>query len=362
MKYGVIPTNLAECFALWSGKVPVPALDVIFTLMKARSVMAGVSLGLFESLKDGPLTPAEVARRCRLNAECTELLLRALAGVGYVEQLDDCYALTELSRHTLISGAKHHLSGYVQWNYTQWEMVEQLEELIRTGQGMDFHQKMDDSERWADYQRAMLDVARFQTPIVASKVPVKPGARRLLDLAGSHGLIGAAICRLHPLMTSEVMDLPEAIEQARALAREEQIDDIVTHRSGDLLRDDYGRDYDVVVAANILHHFQEAENLKILRRVYDSLSEAGTVAIWEIEAPDKMATASEADSATLFFRLTSNARCYSGGDYAGWLQKVGFEQVQVVRPMFSSGYVLITGRKAEGAGQITVPAEVPQDG
>jgi len=359
MKYGVIPTNLAECFALWSGKMPVPALDVIFTLMKARSVMAGVSLGLFETLKDGPLTPAEVAGRCRLDAECTELLLRALAGVGYLEQLEDRYSLTELSRHTLVSGAKHHLSGYIRWNYTQWEMVERLEELVRTGQGIDFHQKMDDSGKWADYQRAMLDVARFQTSVIADKVPVKPGARRLLDLAGSHGLIGAAICRLHPPMTSEVMDLPEAIEPARALAREEQIDDIVSHRPGDLLRDDYGRDYDVVLSANILHHFQEAENLEVLRRVHDSLTEAGTVAIWEIEAPDKMAQASEADSATLFFRLTSNARCYSGGEYADWLRQTGFEQVQALRPMFSPGYVLVTGRKAQRAGPVAASFESP---
>ena len=40
MKYGLIPTNLLERVALWSGKVPVPLLDALFGLVKTRSIMA----------------------------------------------------------------------------------------------------------------------------------------------------------------------------------------------------------------------------------------------------------------------------------------------------------------------------------
>ncbi|MDQ3011928.1 MAG: acetylserotonin O-methyltransferase [Acidobacteriota bacterium] len=345
MKYGLIPTSLSEYFAIWAGKMPVPAIDVIFSLIKARSLMAGVSLGIFEVLKDVPLTPQEIAARCQLDAECTEILLRTLVSIEYLEQSGNKYSLSDLSRRTLVVGAKDDLSGYIQWNYTQWEMIGHLEELIRTGKGIDFHQTMDAPEKWANYQQAMLEVARFQAPVMASKVPVKPGARRLLDLAGSHGLIGATICRLHPPMKSEVVDLPEAIEHARTLAHLEQIDDIVTHQAGDILSDSYGDDYDVVLAANILHHFDEGANLKILRRVHSSLNSNGTVAIWEIEAPDKTAKANETDGAVLFFRLTSNARCYSGGDYTNWLKETGFEEIKVKRPLLAPGFVLVTARR-----------------
>ncbi|MEO6723740.1 MAG: methyltransferase [Blastocatellia bacterium] len=345
MKYGLIPTNLPEYFAIWAGKVPVPAIDVIFSLIKARSLMAGVSLGIFEVLKDFPLTPHEIALRCKLDADCTEMLLRTLVSMEYLKQSGDKYSLSGLSRRTMISGAKDDLSGYIQWNYTQWEMIGQLEEVIRTGKGIDFHQTMNAPEQWESYQQAMLEVARFQAPVMASKVPVKPGARRLLDLAGSHGLIGAMVCRLHPPMKSEVIDLPEAIEHARALAHLEQIDDIVTHRAGDLLLDSYGDDYDVVLASNILHHFNEETNIEILRRVHSSLNSKGTVAIWEIEAPDKASKANETDGAVLFFRLTSNARCYSGEDYTQWLHKTGFEEVKVRRPLLAPGFVLVTARR-----------------
>ncbi|HEY9230691.1 MAG TPA: methyltransferase [Blastocatellia bacterium] len=345
MKYGAIPSNLLERLALWMGKVPMPLLDSLFSIMKSRSLMAGVRLGIFEALRDGPLAAPEVAARCRLDAECTELLLRFLVGIEYLEMDGDKFTLNDLSRRTLIAGAEQELIGYVLWNYTQWEMVAGLDDLIRTGRGIDFHETMTDLEAWANYQRAMKEVARFSAPLVADRVPVKAGARRLLDIAGSHGLFGAAICRKHPPMKSTVLDLPAAIEHARELARAEKIDDVVEHRAGDLLADDYGKDNDVVLLSNILHHFNEATNIAILRRAFDSLTAAGTVAVWEIEAPEKDATPTSGDGAALFFRLTSNARCYHGSEYERWLQQVGFKEVRASRPALSPGSVLVTGRR-----------------
>jgi 2-polyprenyl-3-methyl-5-hydroxy-6-metoxy-1,4-benzoquinol methylase len=345
MKYGVIPSNMLERLALWMDKVPVPLLDSLFSIMKTRSIMAGVRLGIFEALRDGPLAASDIAARCQLDRECTELLLRLLVGVDYLELHGEQFALNDLSRRTLIAGSEHELIGYVLWNYWQWEMVAGLDDLIRTGRGIDFHETMTDPEAWANYQRAMKEVARFSAPLVADRVPVKAGARHLLDIAGSHGLFGAAICRKHPPMKSTVLDLPAAIEHARELARAEKIDDVVEHRAGDLLADDYGKDNDVVLLSNILHHFNEATNIAILRRALDSLTAAGTVAIWEIEAPEKDATPTSGDGAALFFRLTSNARCYHGSEYERWLQRVGFKEVRASRPALSPGSVLVTGRR-----------------
>ena len=109
MKYGAIPSNPLEWLALRLGKVPVPLLDSLFSLMKTRSIMAGVRLGIFEALREGPLAANEVAAACRLDAECTELLLRMLVGVDYLEQHGRRFALNDLSRRTMIAGAEHEM-------------------------------------------------------------------------------------------------------------------------------------------------------------------------------------------------------------------------------------------------------------
>jgi 2-polyprenyl-3-methyl-5-hydroxy-6-metoxy-1,4-benzoquinol methylase len=192
----------------------------------------------------------------------------------------------------------------------------------------------------------MLEVARFVAPVLAARVPVRRGARRLLDVAGSHGLLGAAICRSHPGMRSLVLDLPQAVEAARELAREEGIADLVEHRAGDLHTSDFETDNDVVLLANILHHFQPDACRAILLRAHASLAPAGTVAIWEIERPKSTAPVGAGDGAALFFRLTSTASCYSGDEYAGWLAEAGFTKIRIQRPALSPGSVLVTGRKA----------------
>jgi hypothetical protein len=127
-----------------------------------------------------------------------------------------------------------------------WRWLGQTNEVIKGGRGLDMHRELGDPDSWATYQGAMLEIARQLAPIVAQIVPVKPGADRLLDIAGSHGLFGALISRQHPPMRSVVLDLAEAVEQSLRLAQEEGIEDVVTHVVGDALADDLGEGYDVV--------------------------------------------------------------------------------------------------------------------
>src|SRR5688500_9562070 len=104
MKYGVIPTNPLERLALWAGKVPVPALDVLYGIMKARAIMAGVRLGIFEAMREGEHRAEDLAARLRLDASCLELLMRTLVLCEYLEQRPGGFALSKLGRRTMVRG------------------------------------------------------------------------------------------------------------------------------------------------------------------------------------------------------------------------------------------------------------------
>lgn len=343
MKYGAIPTNLLERLGLAAGKFPIPLIDAVYGPLKARCLMAGVRLGVFEAMREGEHTAADLGKRLDLDADCLDLLLRVLAFSDYVTLNGDRFALSRLGQQTMIAGGEKEMFGYIEWNYTQWQFIEHLEELVRTGRGLDFHQTLEDPKAWGHYQRGMLEVARMDAPVLAARVPVRRGATRLLDLAGSHGLLGAAICRKHPPMRSTVLDLPRAVEHARALAAAERIDDIVEHRSGDLLRDDYGTGFDIALVSNILHHFIPNRILDILGRTRQALAQGGTVAIWEIQSPKRNSPIGHGEGWALYFRLTSTARTYHGDEYAGWLDRTGFGKIRQIRPTMSPGNVLVIG-------------------
>jgi hypothetical protein len=345
MQYGVIPTSFAERLALLMGAVPLPLIDLSFGLLKARMIMAGVRLGVFQALAEGPQVHERLAATLKLDADCLDLLLRCLVHSGYLELRGEHYALSALARDTMIAGAKRELTGFAEWHYTHWEFIGHLEELIRTGEGVDFHATMTDPDAWGHYQKAMLEMARFDAAILAKHVPVRKGAARLLDLAGSHGLMGASIARKHPPMRSTVIDLPAAIEHARRLARQERHADIVDHRPGDLLKDDLGTGWDVVLLSNILHHFTPERVRRIFARAHDALGTHGTVAVWELERPSRAKRPSEGDGVALFFRLTSSASAYSGDEYAQWMTNAGFIHTKIVRPRLRPGTVLVHARR-----------------
>jgi hypothetical protein len=345
MQYGVIPTSIAERIALAAGAVPVPLIDLSFGVLKARIIMAGVRLGVFNALAQESHTHESLAAAIRVDASCLELLLRCLVHAGYLRLDGARYSLTSLSRQTMIDGAAREMTGFALWHYTQWQFIDHLEVMIQTGQGVDFHATMTDSESWAHYQKAMLEIARFDAPILAKHVPVRKGATRLLDVAGSHGLMGASIARKHAGLRCTVIDLPAAISHARVLAHHEGLTDIVEHRAGNLVTDDLGSGWDVVLLSNILHHFTPDNVGAILRRALKALGPEGTVAIWELERPAPGKKPSEGDGVALFFRLTSTAAAYSGEEYAAWLTDAGFARTKIMRPTLRPGTVLVHARR-----------------
>ena len=123
MRYGLIPQGLFERVALAAGQMPEPAIDALYSILKSRSIMAGVRLGVFEALADGPATAEALAGALELDPEMLELLLRTLVFAGYLRESKRGFALSRLSRRTLVPGARMALRGFLLWNYTQWEMI-----------------------------------------------------------------------------------------------------------------------------------------------------------------------------------------------------------------------------------------------
>ena len=232
------------------------------------------------------------------------------------------------------------------WNFVQWDLIGNLEELVRTGRGLDLHQTLRGAEMWQWYQDAMLDVSRVAAPILANLVPVRAGAQQLLDIGGSHGLLGAAICRKHPPMRSIVLDLPAAIEQARARAQRAGIDDVVEHRAGNVLEDDLPADMDVVLLANVIHHFTKDDAIRVLQKARTAMKTGGTVAIWDFDRPSAGALPElAADASALYFRLTSTSQVVPGDEYAEWLREAGFAGVSLKRSVMAPVQVLALASK-----------------
>src|SRR4051812_3596343 len=326
MKLGGIPQSLDEWLGTKLGLLPQPLLDTHVAMLLARAVMEGTRLGVFEALKDGPLTAEEVAARCDGEPRAIRKLLDALAGCEYLRCDAGRYSLSAMARKWLLADSPQSLRDKMLFQLLEWDSLERLGDFVHTGQPLDFHAELT-REQWGIYQRGMRSVAAAWAPEGGRRTPVPKGARDLLDVGGAHGLLSVAICRRHPDLRAVVLELPEAVEHAAPLLAREGMGDRVVHRPGNALTDDLGSEaWDVILVSSLVHHFDDATNRALAKRIARALRPGGVFVIQELYRPASPKEAGQIGALLdLYFAVTSRSGTWSFEEMAGWQREAGLE-------------------------------------
>jgi 2-polyprenyl-3-methyl-5-hydroxy-6-metoxy-1,4-benzoquinol methylase len=319
--------------------VPRPLVETLPTLLLTRSLLVSARFGLPQALAAGALGAEEVAVRCRTHPRATRVLLDTLVSLGYARLPDGRYELTADGRRWLLPDSPQSLHDSLLYRYLEWDWIARLDDFVRTGEVVDMHGGMT-PEQWGLYQRGMAEIVRFGTPELARRIPVPKGARDLLDIGGSHGLLSVALCRKHPGLRAVVLDLPEAVEHAAPILAEEGMGDRVVHRPGDVLKDDLGAAaWDVVLLSNLAHHLDEAANRELARRIARALRPGGVFAIVEIIRRDSPTESGQLGALfDLYFALTSESGTWSFEEMAAWQRDAGLRPRKPVRLRRSPGF------------------------
>ena len=331
MRLGAVPDNPLEWVVARLNVAPRPLLETQFAYTLARVVMVATKLGVFEALAAGPATAADVATRCGTSTVGTEKLLFALAGAGYVRAEDGRYALTPVSRKWLLRDSRHSLADKLLLQFLEWDWMERAEDYVRTGEPIELH-AMTDGGQWDLYQRGMLSMAKALSGEVVRRMPVPKHATRMLDIGGSHGYYSAALCRRHRGLRSVILDLPQAVEQAAPLLAAQNMGDRVVHRAGDALTEDLGADaYDLVLVAQLVHHFSEAENRELAARIARALRPGGVYAVFDaFRSPTAKNAGQIGALLEFYFALTSQSGTWAVEEIAGWQRAAGLEPQRAI--------------------------------
>jgi predicted O-methyltransferase YrrM len=333
VRVGVIPEGLIERIVLRAGLGPVPLAETQIAFTLARLVMVATKLGTFEALADGAATAEEVAVRCQTDPRATGKLLFALASCGYVRPQNGTYELAPVARKWLLQRSPTSLADKMLFQFLEWEWMEQAEEFVRTGRPLELHESALREEDWRLYQRGMRSLAGAFATEAVRRMPLPHGARDMLDIGGSHGYYSVSLCRRHPELRSVVLDLPEAVEQAAPILAEEGMGDRVVHREGDALADDLGTErYDLVLIAQLVHHFDDAQNRELARRVAAALRPGGVYAILDAFRPRTAKEAGQLGALLEFyFALTSEAGTWAVEEMTEWQRQAGLQPRRPIR-------------------------------
>jgi ubiquinone/menaquinone biosynthesis C-methylase UbiE len=182
---------------------------------------------------------------------------------------------------------------------------------------------------------------------VARNLPLPRAATEMLDIGGGHGYFSVAICRRHPRLRATILDLPAAVEHAAPLLAQEGMGERVVHLAGDALTQNLGDEvYDLVFMAAMVHHFDDATNRELMRRIGRALKPGGIAAIWEPVRQDPGGKIRQVGGLLdLFFGLFSEAGTWSAAEVASWFREAGLTVRRPRSPWMMPDLALYVARK-----------------
>jgi len=325
---------------------PDPFRDGFTALIAARALCTACTLGVFDALREAPDSPAGLARRLALDPRGADALATALVAMGYLEREGERVRNAAVSERLLVSSAEGSIAHFVgAQGELHWRVLGLLPESVREGRAFALHEeRWEEDELWEGYIRGLFEISRAEQDANAALVDVEH-PHRLVDVAGGHGGFAMAMCRRHPALRAEVLDLPPSVAVGRRIVHEQGFADRVDFRAGDVFATGLGGPADVVSVLNLVHHLPERRGRELVRLARRALRPGGCLVLGDSARPEP----GEDDDprgaiSSLLFHAWSHGRNFTPRELVGWLEDEGMADVTAHRNPDSPWRVVITGR------------------
>ncbi|HHT9137429.1 MAG TPA: methyltransferase [Candidatus Wunengus sp. YC60] len=325
-------------------------VDYIFQLSfgywKSCILFTATEFDIFNLISKGKVTAKDISQSIHTNERATEMLLNALVSLELLTKQANSYHNTPISNLHLIKGKPHYLGDFIHHAHNIMENWTMLRETVETGKAVslkDLPEEVDPHDL-RDFITAMHNIASTKAEDLCGKPDLK-GAKRLLDLAGGPGTYAIEFAKAHPHLHAVVFDLEHVTKLTHEFIKASGVEGRVTTLAGNCLEDSFGRNvYDAILASNILHIYNPANNTKILRKCWDALKDGGQVIIHEFVLDETRTSPQFAALFSLNMLIgTQEGASYSESEYKTWLESAGFKHIRKID--LESNSSLIIGKK-----------------
>jgi (2Fe-2S) ferredoxin/predicted O-methyltransferase YrrM len=312
-----------------AGTLPERLNDMIRGYMPSRCILTALELDIFAAVRDGA-NAEQIGARVHADARAVAILLNALVSLGLLSKTGDEYSNTPESARFFVQWAKdNHRNGLLH-TANIWHRWSTLTEAVRRGTRVPIYQ--DNTPEWtSNFIAGMQRNSKDRAPLVV-KVLGTAGVYRILDLGGGSGSYSIAFAKASPDVRCEILDLPEVVLLTTEYVSRAGVATQVSLRAGDLLHDDFGSGYDVIMLNAICHMFSEDQNPDIFRRARQALAPNGRLVVQDfILNPDKTGPQHAALFSVNMLVGTDAGASYSEVEYTSWMEAAGFTEVRRIK-------------------------------
>jgi len=307
-----------------------------FTAYQLSAALKGaIELDLFSAIAEGNATAEALATRCQASTRGVRILCDYLAAVGFLHKTDGRYTLDPesgplLDRHSPLyvgSAIRFLASPVVMQSFADVAgAVRKGGTVVDAGGATAPEHPM-----WVDFARAMAPLAGLMAQLLANLLEADAGRPwKVLDIAAGHGLFGITLAARNPRASVIALDWANVLTVAEENARAAGVADRFRQVPGSAFTVDYGRDYDLVLLTNFLHHFDEEACVAVLRKVHAALRPGGRAVTVEMIPDENRVTPPEAATfALVMLAGTPGGDAYPFSEFERMFHRAGFARSEL---------------------------------
>jgi len=239
-------------------------------------VGAAAQTGLFDAIKNNPLTVEELSDRTGCDQRALWTVTEALVALEYLNNEDGKLRLTEAAYSTLYDSTSESYAGFsFMHTYNLISTWLKLPEVLKTGEPAHKENIKEDPARLNNFIVAMSHYARESAAQVADYcLQGLAGSPRVLDVGGGPLTYALALTQKGAVVT--VLDLPEVIDMMKP-----ELDPALPIRmeKGDFTVGLPKGPFDLVYLGNVCHIYGEKENRKLFTDASNELVVGGRIVI-----------------------------------------------------------------------------------
>lgn len=327
-------------------------IDEIMGYRKAKVLMVAAYLDCFSHLERASRASA-LAKTLSLDARAVEILLDALASMGYVTKRGSLYRNAPVSSRHLVRGRPGFMGDNLKYQEMIWDAWSELRHSVRKGGAVR------PLEYWLlrhkgftqEYIRGMDNIARKPAEEIAAFVGIK-GPGRMLDVGAGPGSYSLAFLRRNPALQATLLDLPSTLKVTRRMVAEHlALAPRLRLKAGNYRHASFGVEaYDLILLSHITHDESPEVNRLMIAKSWRALKPGGKIVVHDFMlSDDRMRPVFGALFSVHMLAYTEGGRTYTAGEYESWIKQAGFTRLarREIRSGSKNASSIIVGTKAD---------------
>ncbi|MGH7822938.1 MAG: methyltransferase [Candidatus Binatia bacterium] len=312
------------------------AIDRLFetfiAYQRTAAMKAAVDLDLFTALGEGDDSVPALARRTGASERGLRMLCDSLAALGFLTKERGRYAVPEDIQPFLDRRSPVYAASAIQFLASPVirQGFDRLTEAVRRGGTVVSEEGSTEAEHpmWIDFARAMAPIATFSAQLIANLLETDAAPPwKVLDVAAGHGMFGITLAQRNPRARIVALDWKNVLAVAEENARAAGVMDRYELLPGSAFEVETGGGYDLVLLANILHHFDAETCERLLRRMHRALAPGGrAVTIEFVPDEDRTRPAPSATFSLVMLASTPAGDAYTYAELERMFRSAGFRR------------------------------------